>query len=77
MFSYKNGNSKRIRDYLKVKKFIETEGCDEADLIPRLVNGIGIIPAYVPLIISSDDRGNQLNIIPYRLLQEIVEFLNQ
>ena len=41
--------------YLKVKKFIETEGCDEADLIPRLVNGIGIIPAYVPLIISSDD----------------------
>ena len=41
--------------YLKVKKFIETEGCDEADLIPRLVNKIGIIPAYVPLIISSDD----------------------
>ena len=37
--------------YLKVKKFIETEGCDEADLIPRLVNGI----AYVPLIIESDD----------------------
>ena len=41
--------------YLKVKKFIETEGCDEADLIPRLVNGIGIIPVYVPLIIESDD----------------------
>ena len=41
--------------YLKVKKFIETEGCDEADLILRLVNGIGIIPAYVPLIISSND----------------------
>ena len=46
---------KEYEIYLKVKKFIETEGCDEADLIPRLVNGIGIIPAYVPLIIESDD----------------------
>ena len=46
---------KKYEIYLKVKKFIETEACDEADLIPRLVNGIGIIPAYVPLIISSDD----------------------
>ena len=46
---------KEYEIYLKVKKFIETEGCDEADLIPRLVNGIGIIPAYVPLIVSSDD----------------------
>ena len=46
---------KEYEIYLKVKKFIETEGCDETDLIPRLVNGIGIIPAYVPLIISSDD----------------------
>ena len=46
---------KEYEIYLKVKKFIKTEGCDEADLIPRLVNGIGIIPAYVPLIISSDD----------------------
>ena len=51
MFSHKNGNFKRIQTYLKVKKFIETEGCDEADLIQRLVNGI----AYVPLIISSYD----------------------
>ena len=42
---------KEYEIYLKVKKFIETEGCDEADLIPRLVNGI----AYVPLIIESDD----------------------
>ena len=42
---------KEYEIYLKVKKFIETEGCDEADLIPRLVNG----HAYVPLIISSDD----------------------
>ena len=41
--------------YLKVKKFIETIDCDEADIIPRLTNGIGIIPAYVPLIIESDD----------------------
>ena len=46
---------KEYEIYLKVKKFIETEGCGEADLILRLVNGIGIIPAYVPLIISSDD----------------------
>ena len=46
---------KEYEIYLKVKKFIETEGCDEADLIPRLVNGIGIIPAYVPLIIESED----------------------
>ena len=49
MFSYKNGNSK-IKEY-EIKKFIETEGCNEADLIPRLINGI----AYVPLIIESDD----------------------
>ena len=40
---------------LKVKKFIETENCDENELIPRLINGVGIIPAYVPLIIESDD----------------------
>ena len=46
---------KEYEIYLKVKKFIEAEGCDEADLIPKLVNGIGIIPAYVPLIIESDD----------------------
>ena len=42
---------KEYEIYLKVKKFIETEGCDEVDLIPRLVNGI----AYVPLIIESED----------------------
>ena len=41
--------------YLKVKKFIETENCDEDELIPRLINGVGIIPTYVPLIIESDD----------------------
>ena len=41
--------------YLKVKKFIEAENCDVKDIIPRLINGIGIIPAYVPLIIESDD----------------------
>ena len=40
---------KEYEIYLKVKKFIETEGCDESD------NGVGIIPAYVPLIIQSDD----------------------
>ena len=51
---------KEYEIYLKVKKFIEalgphsteTEGCDEADLILRFVNG----PAYVPLIIESDDK---------------------
>ena len=41
--------------YLKVKKFIETKNCDENKLIPLLINGVGIIPAYVPLIIESDD----------------------
>ena len=42
---------KECEIYLKVKKFIKTEGCDETDLIPRLINGV----AYVPLIIESED----------------------
>ena len=46
---------KEYEIYLKVKKFIETIDCNEADIIPRLINGVGIIPAYVPLIIESDD----------------------
>ena len=46
---------KEYEIYLKVKAFIETIDCDEADIIPKLTNGIGIIPAYVPLIIESDD----------------------
>ena len=46
---------KEYKIYLKVKAFIETENCDENELIPKLVNGIGIILAYVPLIIESDD----------------------
>ena len=46
---------KEYEIYLKVKKFIKTIDCDENDIIPKLVNGIGIIPAYVPLIIESDD----------------------
>ena len=46
---------KEYEIYLKVKKFIESEGCEENKLIPKLVNGVGIIPAYVPLIIESDD----------------------
>ena len=46
---------KEYEIYLKVKKFIETEGCDESSIIPRLINGVGIIPAYVPLIIESED----------------------
>ena len=43
---------KEYEIYLKVKAFIVAEGCDEADLIPRLINGM---TAYVPLIITTDD----------------------
>ena len=46
---------KEYEIYLKVKKFIETMDCDENDIIPQLINRVGIIPAYVPLIIESDD----------------------
>ena len=46
---------KEYEIYLKVKKLIETENCDENDIIPKLINGVGIIPSYVPLIIESDD----------------------
>ena len=46
---------KEYEIYLKVKAFIESENCNEGDIIPRLINGVGIIPAYVPLIIESDD----------------------
>ena len=45
---------KEYEIYLKVKKFIESENCDEADIISRLINGVRIIPAYVLLIIESD-----------------------
>ena len=46
---------KEYEIYLKVKNFIETERCDESELIPQLINGVGISPAYVPLIIESND----------------------
>ena len=46
---------KEYEIYLKVKKFIETENYDENELIPRLINRVGIIPAFIPLIIESDD----------------------
>ena len=46
---------KEYEIYLKAKIFIEAEGCNESSIIPRLINGVGIIPAYVPLIIESDD----------------------
>ena len=46
---------KEYKVYLKVKKFIETEDCEKNDIIPKLINVAGIIPAYVPLIIESDD----------------------
>ena len=42
---------KEYEIYLKVKKFIETEGCNESSIIPLLTNGV----AYVPLIIESED----------------------
>ena len=45
---------KECKIYLKVKNFIETEGCDENELIPKLVNGVGIIPTYIPLLIKSN-----------------------
>ena len=41
--------------YLKVKAFIESENCDENELNSKLVNGVGIIPAYIPLIIEFED----------------------
>ena len=46
---------KEYEIYLKGKKFIETEDCNEVNIIPQLINGVEIIPAYVPLIIESDD----------------------
>ena len=46
---------KEYEIYLKVKKSIESKDCDENALIPKLMNEIGIIPAYVPLIIESDN----------------------
>ena len=46
---------KEYEIYLKVKKFIEAIDCEENDIIPKLINGVGIIPAYVPLIIESND----------------------
>ena len=46
---------KEYEIYLKVKMFIETIDCDESDIILQLFNGVGITPAYVPLIIESDD----------------------
>ena len=46
---------KEYEIYLKVKKFMETIDCEGNELILRLMNGVGIIPAYLPLIIESDD----------------------
>ena len=67
---------KEYEIYLKVKKFIESENCDEADITPRLINGVGIIPAYVPLVVESDDM-EPTNITLYRLLQGIVGSLSK
>ena len=46
---------KECEIYLKVKMFIETIDCDESNIILRLMNRVGIIPTYVPLIIESND----------------------
>ena len=46
---------KEYEIHLKVKKFIESKDCEENELIPKLTNGIGTIPAHVPLIIESND----------------------
>ena len=46
---------KEYEIYLKVKAFIKAENCNENELIPKLVNGTGIIPAYISLIIESND----------------------
>ena len=68
---------KEYKIYLKVKKFIETIDCEENDIIPKLMNGVGIIPAYVPFVIESDDMEQQLNITLYQLLLGVVELLNK
>ena len=46
---------KEYEIYLKVNKLIKTTDCNESDIIPQLINRVGIIPAYVPLIIESND----------------------
>ena len=46
---------KEYEIYLKFKKFIDMENCEENDIIPKLINGVGIIPSYVPLIIESNN----------------------
>ena len=46
---------KEYEIYLKVKKFIKTIDCDESSIIKRIINKVLIIPAYVQLIIESDD----------------------
>ena len=61
---------KEYEIYLKVNKFIESENCDEVDIIPQL-----IIPAYVPLIIESDDMEPTITL--YQLLLEDVGSLNK
>ena len=46
---------KEYEIFLKVKKFIEAKGCDENEIILQLVSKVGIVPAYIPLIIESDN----------------------
>ena len=65
---------KEYEIYLKVKKFTETENCDENDIIPKIINGVGIIPSYCSINHSIGITWKQLNITPYRLLQGGVEF---
>ena len=44
-----------MRFILRLRNLLRLKGCDEADLIPRLINGVGIIPAYIPSVIESED----------------------
>ena len=67
---------KEYEIYLKVKKFIETIDCDEDDIIPRLTNGVGIIPAYVHRIRRYESQLN-ITLELYRLLRGGVDSLSK
>ena len=61
LYNIQNNNNlkmitlKEYEIYLKVKKFIQAIDYDGNDIIPKLINGVEIIPSYVPLITESDD----------------------
>ena len=67
---------KEFEIYLKVKEIIESNNYEESDLIPKLISGVGIIPAHVPLIVQSM-IWNQLNTIPSQPHLKALEFRNK